>query len=490
MLQGLKTVTKRAIARRLLEANHARLRADGLLRHGRLSEALWGCDVSPDGKLLVGGVEVENLVRTYGSPLHVVDVERLHGTYSNFLAAFATPHADVLLGTSYKSNPVPFVLGKLHEWGSRAEVISHFELWLALELGMPGERIIFNGPGKSRESLELAVERGVGIINLDSIEEFEELEQVCASLGRRQRIGFRVTTSVGWQSQFGLPIANGAAFRAFERAAASDFLDPIGIHLHLGTGLSSVDTYVHGISDVIALAKRVRDELRVIVSVLDLGGGFGVPTTRGMDEWDGRLQHLGFPIRTAEPATTPTPADYAERIMPMIEAYLESVECDVRELVFEPGRAITASAQMLLLSVLRTKSRDRATKDVILDGGRNLCAPLSWEFHEILPASRMNEDPREPHNLYGPLCHPHDIVALHKPMPLLRQGDVVAVMDAGAYFVPNQTVFSNPRPGVVAVEGGSARIVRSPEAFADIVARDFEVARDDWAPRARAASRV
>lgn len=472
MIGRLKAAVKRAVARRLLRANRAALQSSGLLHADRLPANLWDCSVGETGEMIAGGVALHELAREFGTPLHVVHIEKLQRNYDEFLGAFSGAHARVRLGTSYKTNPVPMVLRVLHERGSLAEVISHFELWLALELGVPGSRIIFNGPGKPREALELAVSSGVWLINVDSHEELEDLEAVCARRGCRQKIGLRVTTSVGWESQFGFGIVNGSALRGFRRAAESGHLDPVGIHLHLGTGISNVDTYVRGVSETLEFAAGLKAEIGVAPSVLDLGGGFGVPTTRSRTPWDDRLQHLGMPIRTAVPSEVPTPADYARRIVPLVNEYLEQTGAAEAELIFEPGRAISASAQMLLLSVVRVKHADREAPDVILDGGRNLCMPLAWEFHEVHPTGRMLETALETQNLYGPLCHPYDVVALSKPLPPLSVGDVVAVMDAGAYFVPNQMNFSNPRPGVVGVENGSARWFRTPESFADIVRLD------------------
>lgn len=474
MIRGMKTIVKRRVSRSLLEQNRSELAATGLFERERLTERLWDCRVDSSGVLEIGGVRTTDLAQQFGTPLHVVHVDRLRRNYEGFVGAFSGSKARVRLGTSYKTNPVPFVLGKLHEWGTLAEVISHFELWLALRLGVPGDRIIFNGPAKSAESLRTAVENEVELINLDSFGELDDLAAICASVRRRQKVGLRVTTGVGWSSQFGFAIEGGHAFRAMEAAAQAEHLEPVGLHLHLGTGLSSIETYVRGITEVLDFARRVNRELGLTIRVLDFGGGFGVPTTRGKDEWDDRMQHLGMPVRAAVPATTPPPSDYAEHIVPLVNSYLGEFGIDDGELIFEPGRAITASAQTLLLSALRVKNAGGATPVVILDGGKNLCTPLAWEFHEIHPASQMLVEDLLSQNLYGPLCHPHDIVALNKRLPLIAPGDLLAVMDAGAYFIASQTNFSNPRPGIVAVENGVATCVRMPEQFADIVRLDLD----------------
>jgi diaminopimelate decarboxylase len=467
----LKGAVKQLIGRGLLHRHRRAWRAESRLERERLAPAYWDAEIGPDGHLAVQGVDLARVADEFGTPLHVVDVARLRANYYGFLDAFSGIHAPVHLGTSYKTNPAPFVLSSLHAWGSRAEVISHFELWLALKLGVPADRIIFNGPGKPREALEAAVAGGIGLVNVDSLEELEALEAVCAAQGRPQRIGIRVTGDVGWEQQFGLPIGGGVALEAFRRAHRSPHLRPVGVHLHLGTGIGEPDTYARGISQVLDLARSLRRDPGLTLEVLDFGGGFGVPTTRTLTEWDHRLQYLRLPVRPAIPERAPRPTDYAARIEPLLSGYLAEGAAGGVEVVFEPGRAITGSAQMLLLRVLRVKQAGRATRDVILDGGRNLCLPLAWEFHEIHPVSRMREGPLLPQSLYGPLCHPGDIVAQHKLLPPLVEGDVVAVMDAGAYFLPNETCFSQPRPGMVAITEGHARTVSRAETFSDLVAR-------------------
>jgi len=475
VVRALERRVRNLLAARALRVNRASLQVSGVFARERLSETLWDCTIGGNGELMVGGVSVVDLAERFGTPLHVVHTDRLRRNHRDFVGAFADARAHVRLGTSYKTNPVPYVLRTLHDCGSLAEVITHFELWLALHLGVPSDRILFNGPGKSRESLELAVERGVGLINVDSYEELMEVETICARRGRRQRIGLRLTTSVGWESQFGFGIGSGAAFGGYRAAAEAGHLDPVGVHLHLGTGLNSAATYVRGITECLELARKVNHELGVMLGVLDLGGGFGVPTTRARGAWANTLEELGSPIEAALPGSALTPADYAREIVPLVNRYFDDVRHPNPELIFEPGRAITASCQLLLLRVLRVKERGRPTPEVILDGGRNLTMPLSWEFHEVHPANKMHVDALRPQNLYGPLCHPYDIIALNKSLPRLETGDVVAVMDAGAYFIPNQMNFSNPRPGIVAVEEGSARVVRMPESFEDVVRHDERI---------------
>jgi diaminopimelate decarboxylase len=468
---NLKRFVKRRLVLRHLERNLRRLRRSSRLSHGRLSERYWDCDVTVDGLLSIGGMNVRDLVREHGTPLHVVNFARLKRDHDAFLAAFRCHYENTVLGTSYKTNPVPGVLQELHRLGTLAEVISEFELWLALKLGMPGERILFNGPGKPRSAIELAVDNRVRAINADSLEELELIEEVCAARNVRQRVGLRVTSSVGWQSQFGMNIATGQADRAAALVQAMPHVELVGLHLHLGNGIANADVYVNGVREVVEFALRLERRLGVAFEFLDLGGGFGVPTVRKLDEWDLRAESLGYASRRPVPEDAAGAEAFARAIFASAGPSLGSFRRPV-QLVFEPGRAITSQSQILLLSVMRTKTLGSGERAAILDGGRNITMPLGWEYHEILPATKMSMAETAKQSLFGPLCHPGDVVGLHRDLPPLDVGDVITIMDAGAYFVPNQTNFSNPRPAIVGVRDGSATVLRKRERFEDIVSND------------------
>jgi diaminopimelate decarboxylase len=166
------------------------------------------------------------------------------------------------------------------------------------------------------------------------------------------------------------------------------------------------------------------------------------------------------------------PESFADRISDLMAEYHPVDAARAPTLIFEPGRAITSSAQILLLRVLGVKSGARGQNVVIADGGKNITMPLGYEYHEIFVASSVSEAPRECYDLYGPLCHPADILARRKWLPAVTPGATLAVMDAGAYFVPNQMNFSHPRPAAVMVENGEERVIRRRESFEDVIALD------------------
>jgi diaminopimelate decarboxylase len=468
MLESAKTAFKKLVIERMLRQDAAQ-RAQLPGGFGGLPPSLWGCDIDAQGVLAIQGLSATELVRRFGSPLHVVNLPWLRKTHDEFLGAFTAHHPQTRLGTSYKTNPLPAVLKALHDCGTYAEVISEFELWLAGKLGLPGERIIVNGPGKHRAMIARAVDMGVKVINIDGLGEIEQIAAEAQRTGRTQPVGVRVVTSVGWSSQFGLAIANGDALAAFERIKQHAQLAPIGVHLHIGTGLKSVGLYLQAIREVLTFARVLRERHGIELSLYDFGGGYGVATVRGTDLWDDRMVGLGYPAREALPEDCPRPADYGARVAGLLNELLPK-PAGV-EMVLEPGRAITSGAQTLLLSVIAVKEGGGVRK-LILDGGKNITLPLGWETHKMFPANRLRQPFDTRTDLYGPLCHPGDIVARHLQLPALAVGDVLAIMDAGAYFIPNQMNFSNPRPAVVSVESGKAQLVRQRESFEDVVRLD------------------
>ncbi len=444
-------------------------------RHGgpeALPYSEWGMTVSPEGELCWDGCSLVALAREHGTPLYVVSRSRLEKNYRGFLGAFASRYPKVEVGYSYKTNPLPGVIKALHEFGASAEVISHFELWLALQLGVAPDNIMLNGPGKSDAALELAVERGIRLINVDNLDEIAKIDRLAAHFGRKQQIGVRVVTSVGWSAQFGLSIETGAAREAFQRMKAAQHLVPCSLHAHLGTGIRDAQVYFRAVGEILAFARQMRDEFGIDMRYLDLGGGFGVPTVRPLTQQDVRLLENGYSVVPPREGQAPSIEEYAEGIVAQMARYYDLASGDVPLLFFEPGRAITSSAQCLLVSVLAIKQGNRFGNFVISNGGKNITMPLGYEYHESFVANRMNSPRDTRYSVFGPLCHPGDILFKHRHLPKVVPGDLITVMDAGAYFVPNQMNFSNPRPAAVMVFNGRSELIRRRESFEDIVRLD------------------
>lgn len=466
-----KQVIKSIYIKRLL-MQYRRQRKHLCAQFEGLDPELWGCGVNRSGHLTVQNMDTVKLVNEYGSPLHVIDKVRLIQNYQDFIGCFRRYLPRVELATSYKTNPLPGVLSMLHEAGTWAEVISHFELWLALELGVPPNHIVLNGPGKGRQCIEFAVSSGVNLINIDGFEEIAWLSDIAQAKGRRQNVGLRLVTSVGWKGQFGTRIDTGESMDTFREIKQHPELNPCALHLHLGTGIKDVSAYLQAIREVLEFSSHLRKELGIQIEIYDFGGGFGVPTVRTPDAWDLRMADFGHGPRLPMPEDCPPTDTYARGIAELVKQMHPRFSENPPLVILEPGRAITSSSQLLLLSVLVVKRPRELQPRIILDGGKNITIPLGYEVHQIFPASRMHMDASERFDLYGPLCHPGDVIARCKDLPTLHTGDVVAIMDAGAYFIPNQMNFSLPRPAAVLVDGRSVETIRTRESFRDIVKLD------------------
>ncbi len=471
MIGALKNTLKRAFLHRIAASDRKAFAHRGLDLYG-LAPSHWDLGVNDVGHLEAQGCDLVSLAREYGAPLYVVDGERLARNYRAFYDAFADHYPKVVIGTSYKTNPLPRVISALHECGACAEVISHFELWLALKLGVPGPSIIVNGPGKTREGLALAVSNQAKIINIDGLHEIEWIAGLAKKYGHRQRVGVRVVTSVGWSSQFGLGIANGDALKAFQQLREHQQVEPCGIHVHLGTGIRNIETYLKAIKEVLEFARQLKRDLDIDIRYFDFGGGFGVPTVREFSEIDVMLQANNMPVRPLDTDACPNISAYGKAISELMGQYYSLTDSAVPTLIFEPGRAITSSAQVLLLEVLATKAGANGVTNIIANGGKNIAMPTGYEYHELFVASKMNAPRSGRSSVFGPLCHPGDVLFKLKKLPAIAEGDILAIMDAGAYFVPNQMNFSNPRPSAVMLKDGKAELIRERESFADIISLD------------------
>jgi diaminopimelate decarboxylase len=526
----------------------------------------WGLE-NQQGILLVDGVSCSDLVREFGTPLHVVHEKRLQSNIKRFKDAFSSYQQGVQVFYSYKSNGIPGVLKIIHQGeaskkknlsnqssvinekadnsnqssvisektdssekagnsklqgrvtdpchssktdnfsgeGLGAEVISPYELWLALRMGVAPWRIVYNGINKSLESLRLALKLKVRI-NADSLEEVKQIEAEAKRLDVTCEIGIRVCPRAGWNSHFGMSMAddgsgfhplkyggrrsvsaNGrqgasaAADQAIEYISRSSHLVCTGLMCHLTTRATDGETHARACLDLLQFASRIHRSHGIKIKTLDLGGGFGIPTVKGFSHWEALQYRLwNRPPRAPHAAQCQPIEDVASRILSTISEGCERFGLDPPVLCLEPGRIITSDAQVLLLTIGGIKQRReqamwRGKKQVfaLTDGGRfNINYPLEHEYHTAFVANKLNETPRQKYFVVGRLCSPGDWVYRNIHLPYLQAGDVLAIMDSGAYFTQFSTNFSYPRAAVVAVQDGQARILRHRETHECMISMD------------------
>ncbi|MGH7890573.1 MAG: diaminopimelate decarboxylase family protein, partial [Thermodesulfobacteriota bacterium] len=391
-----------------------------------------------------------------------------------FLVAFKNHYSKLKVFYSYKTNCIPGVLKVLHEEGCGAEVVSPHELWLALRLGVKPSEIIYNGVNKSEEVLRTAIQKGVGLINGDSADEVYRLMRVSEEVGQKVNVGIRIYPKVGWRAQFGIEPGRGQVMSLIKEIKKTGFLNLCCIHVHIGTGIRNTKPYESVIKEICSLLHEIREKLNLDIECIDLGGGFGVPTVKTLTILEaGLYKILNFPPEEPKFKDCPSVEIFGQIIAESLKKYCELYDLKEPHLLLEPGRAITSNAQILLLTVGDIKKRRDSAKFAITDGGmQNIAFPLSYEYHSCFIANRASAGPKDKYFVTGPLCSPEDLLYRNWRLPELERGDVLAIMDAGAYFTSFSNNFSYPRPAVVLVSGDSHKLVRQHESFEHITAMD------------------
>ena len=268
----------------------------------------WGFNVNSSGHLVIDGCDVVSVSREYDTPLHLVSHQKLVESCTRIKQAAARSPLKFEIFYSYKTNCVPGILSLIHEQSIGAEVISPYELWLALRLGMPGEKIIFNGPHKTEQSLRMAVESQVKLINLDSLTDIHRLLKVCKATNSVANAGIRLCPTSGWRAQFGLDMQNGEAAEGLQLLADNSEMATLkGVHLHLGSQVTDLSVYARVITDALTFLYRTAPKLFIGVEYIDAGGGFGVATVREIGGLERKLCGLmGLPFAPPRPANSPS----------------------------------------------------------------------------------------------------------------------------------------------------------------------------------------
>jgi diaminopimelate decarboxylase len=419
-------------------------------------------------------------VDEYGSPLHVV-----HGTRLDAYARAAIAYSDdpdrhgCDVFCSYKTNPVPDILVRLHRAGLGAEVISAYELWLALRLGVPPHRIIYNGPAKSIASLRVAIDQGIHLINANSVSEADTIIRVAGEVGRTVRLGLRVSLPGMWGGQFGIASDSGLIDDVVRRALRDPRVELVAIHVHRGNTIRSREDLEVHVRQTLMFIGGLRDRTGWFPRIVDVGGSLACATVSEIPTVEYRLNRfLGSDLMPPDPAVTIELAEASEVVATLVAGHADEIGQPVPQIVLEPGRALTSNTQVLLTSVVDVK-HDTALRHAVLDAGINVADPAAHEYHQLFSATDPFGADDTAYRLAGPICTPADVLYNNWRLPELRPGHVLAIMDAGAYFVPFSTEFSFPRPAIVVVDDDGARVIRRRERFEDLVR--FDVATEQQA---------
>lgn len=387
----------------------------------------------------IDGNTVAGLISAFGSPLFVISESTIRKTVKDAGRAFRTRYPKVQFAWSYKTNYINAVCNVFHQEGSWAEVVSGFEYQKALQNGVPGDKIIFNGPDKSEAELLLAIENN-SLIHIDHLDELYLIKETEARSGKRPRVAIRVNMDVGvypaWD-RFGFNYENGEAWDAINKIMLGSNMDLAGLHCHIGTFMLTPSAYGTAAGKLSALALQMKQKFGKTPEYIDMGGGFASKNT---------LKGSYLQGEDASPAFD----QYAEAISTaIINAGFPEAELPL--LVLETGRALIDDAGYLLGSVVSNKRLSDGRRATILDFGVNTLFTSFWYDHRISPAqsfSRYHEDTV----LYGPLCMNIDVIRENISFPPLKRGDHVVVHTVGAYNMTQWMQFIALRPAVVMID--------------------------------------
>ncbi len=399
----------------------------------------------------IANTSVKSLIEQYGSPLFVINEQTIRNTYQDAYHAFSTRYPNVQFAWSYKTNYIEAVCKVFHQEGSWAEVVSGFEYQKALDNGVPGDKIIFNGPDKSDEDLKLAIENN-SPIHIDHFDELYSLITITEQINKRAKVAIRVNMDTGikplWD-RFGFNYENGQAWEALNKIIYSKNLDLIGLHTHIGTFILEPNAYRVAASKLSDLAINVKNKFKHDIQYIDMGGGFASKNTLKGSYLSGT-------------DLAPSFSDYADNITQALLNAGFSNE-DLPLLILETGRALIDDAGTLLGTVLANKRSADGRRSIVMDFGVNTLFTSFWYNHIISPAqecSLYTEDTV----MYGPLCMNIDVIRESINLPPLNKGDHVVVHRIGAYNMTQWMQFITLRPKVVMIDtNGKTHIIRESE---------------------------
>ena len=431
---------------------------------GRLAASVWPATATRDesGALVLGGVDVRDLATEFGTPAYLLDEADFRSRCRDFVQAFAGADVHYAAKAFCSLTSLRWIV----EEGLGLDVCSGGELAAALRAEVPAERIAFHGNNKSVAELEQALDAGVGRIVVDSFAEIARLAWLAEERGLRQPVLVRATVGVEAHThefiatahedqKFGFSVAGGDAFEACRRVLNHSSLDLVGVHSHIGSQIFDTSGFEVSAHRAVALLARLREELGATPPYLDLGGGFGIAYT-----------------------AADTPMD-----VPALAASMRAIvarECAAAglaepRLAVEPGRAIAGPASITLYEVGTVKDTPHR-RYVSVDGGMsdNIRTALYDAQYTCVLASRVSEVPPVLCRVVGKHCESGDIVVRDTWLPAdLVPGDLLAVAATGAYCRSLASNYNHqPRPPVVAVGDGAARVVVRRETVEDLLRLD------------------
>jgi len=401
-----------------------------------------------DGKLFCEDVPVKAIAKKAGTPFYLYSYATFARHFNVFDGAFSQiPH---IVCYSLKANPNGALLKIIAKSGGGADIVSGGELFRALSAGIPADRIVYSGVGKSPEELRYAIESGIRMINMESESEFKTLRKLSRKMKRRVPVSIRVNPEIDpkthpyittglKKNKFGILWEDAA--RIYREIAAEEYLKPVGISSHIGSQILELGPFVEAVTSLKKMILELRG-LGMAIEMLDIGGGLGI---------------------TYKDELPPEPKDYAK----VVNENLGNMGIT---LILEPGRVIVGNSGVFITKMLYVKQTAGKTF-YIVDGAMNdLVRPSLYNaYHDIVPVEQKKRKTKVV-DVVGPICESGDFLAKDRELQGLKEGELVAVKSAGAYgYAMSSNYNSRRRAAEVLVRGDQFFVVRKRETLKDLV---------------------
>lgn len=423
-------------------------------------------DINADGHLQIDGCDAIELTHQFGTPLMVYNVSAIRDQFHQFNKIFEQNDIDYEISYASKAFANTAMYQLVNQEGGHIDVVSGGEIAVALHAGFPAEKMSFHGNNKSLEELRLAIQNHVGVIMVDNFHEIELINQVVEELNETTNVIMRITPGITAHthefiqtgqvdSKFGFDLASGQVEEGFELLHKNPRVHVLGFHAHIGSQISSPDGFNALAVKMMQVANKFNTEYDFTTKVLDLGGGFGIQYV----STDGYL----------------APEKFVESIINTIKEQASQYNLQIPAIWIEPGRSIVGSAGLTLYTVGSQKRVDGIKPYVAVDGGMgdNIRPMLYDAEYEVVSASNPRAQPVEEVRLVGKYCESGDVLIKNASVPSLNAGDVVAVLDTGAYGYSMASNYNlNLKPAIVFVEKGKAQLVTKRQSFENLYELD------------------
>ncbi|MCI7590686.1 MAG: diaminopimelate decarboxylase [Lactobacillus johnsonii] len=421
--------------------------------------------INQAGHLTIGGVDSLKLAKEYGTPLVVYDVSQIRNQIRAFKKVFEEEQVNYAVSYASKAFASIAMYQVANEEGAYTDVVSAGELYTAMKANFPMERVSFHGNNKSKEELEMAVKNHVGKIMIDNFYEINLLNQVLEEQDSEINVMLRITPGISAHtheydqtgqvdSKFGFDLKSGQADKALQEVLKNQRMHMLGIHAHIGSQIFELNGFEMAAAKLVDVAASWRKNYDYTAQVINVGGGFGI-----------KYVQEDHPLK---------PEEFVKAIVKTIKDEATKHNFPLPEIDIEPGRSIVGPAGYNLYKVGSMKEIPGLVPYVAVDGGMgdNIRPALYQAKYETVLANDPQRKASQEFHVAGKYCESGDILADAK-LPLLKAGDILAMLDTGAYGYSMASNYNrNPRPAVVFAEDGKAQVVIRRESLEDLVHLD------------------